>query len=426
MKSVLVCLSFICVSIVSAQNYLNQVVIINEGYFDYSTSTIVEPVSVGVYNPQTSTYSEVNTITGMRFASDAIIAGDEYFVAADQKILKYDLNTHALLAETTYPGVRNLAFVNGKIVASRGEYLTTYDSYLHVFDAADLSSVMAFNTTVGPQWATQNLIVDGNYVYVAVNNGYEWGNEKGIIGRLDMTTLTYGNEIDLGPDGKNPDNLVKLNGFLYTVNNKDWSGSSISKVALDGSLNQTVNIASASTGCGTSALRDSKMVYQISMESVLNEFDVSGMNNVGPLAGFDQNYYELAQEPVSGHMYTSVTDFFSSGEVRVYDGNTLLSSFAVGVSPGTILFDVRALSSVIENEGNKVSVYPNPATDQLHVDFASSASVELCDAAGRAVLSQKAENDHLTFDLSNLPSGYYLCKITNSSGVMLTHQFSKL
>jgi len=404
MKSVLVCLSFICVSIVSAQNYLNQVVIINEGYFDYSTSTIVEPVSVGVYNPQTSTYSEVNTITGMRFASDAIIAGDEYFVAADQKILKYDLNTHALLAETTYPGVRNLAFVNGKIVASRGEYLTTYDSYLHVFDAADLSSVMAFNTTVGPQWATQNLIVDGNYVYVAVNNGYEWGNEKGIIGRLDMTTRTYGNEIDLGPD----------------------AGSSISKVALDGSLNQTVNIASASTGCGTSALRDNKMVYQISMESVLNEFDVNGMNNVGPLAGFDQNYYDLAQEPVSGHMYTSVTDFFSSGEVRVYDGNTLLSSFAVGVSPGTILFDVRALSSVIENEGNKVSVYPNPATDQLHVDFASSASVELCDAAGRAVLSQKAENDHLTFDLSNLPSGYYLCKITNSSGVMLTHQFSKL
>ncbi|MEY4603725.1 MAG: Secretion system C-terminal sorting domain [Bacteroidota bacterium] len=426
MKNVLLTVFLGLSALLNAQNYLNQVLVVNEGYYDYATSTIVEPVTVGVYNPSTDSYALVNTIAGMRFASDAIIAGDAYYVAADQKILKYDLNSHALLAETTYPGVRNLAFVNGKIVASRGEYLTTYDSYLNVFNAADLSSIISIDTINGPKWATQNLVVDGNNVYVAVNNGYEWGNEKGIIGRLDMTTLTYGNEIDLGPDGKNPDNLVLSNGYLYTVNNKDWTGSSISKISLDGSLNQTVNIAAAGTGCGTSALRDGKMVYQISMESVLNEFDINGMNNVGPLAGFDQNYYELAQEPVSGYLYTSVTDFFSTGEVRVYDGNSLVSSFAVGVSPGTIVFDVRALSSVQEENTAQIAVYPNHVTGELHVDFAKSSMVNLSDATGRTILAERAEKNHLTFDLSALPSGYYFCTVIDDNGVALTRRISKL
>ena len=39
-----------------------------------------------------------------------------------------------------------------------------------------------------------------------------------------MTSMSYINEIDLGPDGKNPDNLLIRGNKLYTVNNKDWSG----------------------------------------------------------------------------------------------------------------------------------------------------------------------------------------------------------
>ena len=47
-------------------------------------------------------------------------------------------------------------------------------------------------------------------------------------------------EMDLGPEATNPDNLVRSGEFLYTVNNKDWSGASISKVAIDLSENVTV------------------------------------------------------------------------------------------------------------------------------------------------------------------------------------------
>ena len=167
MKNVLLTVFVGLTALLNAQNYVRQVLIINEGYFDYSTGVILEPVTVGVFDPASGSYQVVNTLNGMRFASDVIIAGDAYFVAADQKIVKFDLATHQQLAEVNYTGVRNLAFSNGKIVASRGEYLTTYDSYLSVFNASDLSVVAAIDTVVGPKWATQNLIAEGNSVCIS-------------------------------------------------------------------------------------------------------------------------------------------------------------------------------------------------------------------------------------------------------------------
>jgi hypothetical protein len=266
--------------------------------------------------------------------------------------------------------------------------------------------IAAIDTIQGPKWATQNIVLDGSSAYIAVNNGYEWGNEKGIIGKLDLNALTYGNEIDLGPDGKNPDNLVKVGSFLYSVNNKDWSGSSISKVALDGSSNSTVNIATASTGCGTSALRDDKLVYQISMETTLNEFDINLMNPVGPVSGHTLNYYELAQEPVSGNLYASETDFFSFGIVHIFNtSNTELASFNVGISPGTIVFDVRSSSASLNELASNIAVYPNPTTDFLNVNVEGTKRV--LDLQGKVLATSESN----MIDVSNLNSGIYFLEV---------------
>jgi len=326
-----------------AQNYLHQVLILNEGYFDYNLNQILTPVTVGSYNPATQTYQEVSTINNMRFASDLIIDGNAYYVAADSKILKYDLNAHSLIAEVNCPGVRNL--------------------------------------------------------------GYEWGNEKGIVGALDLTTLTYGNEIDLGPDGKNPDNLMVYNGKLYTVNNKDWSGSSVSEISLVSGVANTVNLSNAGTGCGTSALRDDKLVYQISMETTLNEFDMSVMNTTGPVVGHQTNYYELAQEPVSGNFYCSETDFFSYGTVHIFDGNnTEITQFAVSTSPGTVVFDVRSNVGLTEIHDG-LAVYPNPANDVVTVDHVGEKLVYALD--GTLLLSSNEQK----LNISSLAPGMYVIAV---------------
>jgi len=387
-----------------SQNYLYKVLVLNEGYFDYQTNQIIDPVTIGSYDPSTQIYSVVSTLNGMRFGSDLIIDGNFYYVAADSKIYKMDLNTHQELASVVCQGVRNLGVYQNKLVATRGEYLTTFDSYLHIYDANTLSLIQAIDTISGPKWASQNIVVDGSIAYIAINNGYEWGNEKGLIGKLNLDNLSYGNEVDLGPDGKNPDNLMKSGDFLYTVNNKDWSNASVSKVALNGSSNATVNLQSAATGCGTSALRDDKLVYQISMETTLNEFDINLMNLSGPISGHSINYYELAQEPVSGQLYTSETDFFSFGKIHIFDdNNTELSNFNVGISPGTIVFDVRPSVGLTEQE-NSLSIYPNPTNENLYLSGFSSEKTRILDLSGKEVISTFEK----TVNVSNLKNGAYL------------------
>ena len=412
MKKALITLSLFASSWSFAQNQLHQVLVVNEGYYDYQTNAILEPVTIGSYNPVSQQYQVVDTLENMRFASDLVIDGNFYYVAADSKIFKMDLNTHQEIASVACPGVRNLAIYQNKLIATRGEYLTTYDSYLHVYNTSDLQLIQAFDTVTGPKWATQNIVIDGTTAYLVVNNAYEWGNEKGIIGQLNLTNLSYGNEVDLGPDGKNPDNLVKFGSALYTVNNKDWTGTSISKFELANNATSTVNIANAVAGCGTSALRDDKITYQISMETSLNNFDINGMNNIGPVNGINLNFYELAQEPLSGQLYASSTDFFSTGTVYIYDAsNTEIHQFAAGVSPGTIVFDIRSSAGIKEETAN-FSVSPNPTSDLLTIHGKSTNElVSIVNVNGTTVLTSTES----TFDLSQLPAGIYFVNLNGTS-----------
>ena len=63
--------------------------------------------------------------------------------------------------------------------------------------------------------------------------------------------------------------MIKDN-YLITVNNKDWSGSSISRIDLNlvcdvcNNEANTQNLSDLSTGCGTSNLRGDYLNYQIS------------------------------------------------------------------------------------------------------------------------------------------------------------------
>ena len=403
MKKMLLVIGLGLTTFAQAQSYVNQAIILNEGYFDYTNNVIVEPVTIGSYNPATQVYSLVDTLENMRFGSDIVISGNYYYVAADTKIFKMDLNTHQEVASVSCPGVRNLGIYQNKLVATRGEYETTFDSYLHIYDASNLTLIQAIDTLAGPKWAAQNIVMDGAVAYIAVNNGYVWGSEKGIVGKLDLSTLTYGNEIDLGPEGKNPDNLMKSGDFLYTVNNKDWSGASVSKISLLNPSAETVNLASAGTGCGTSALVEEHIVYQVSGETTLNEFNYAAMNNVGPVAGINLSFYELANDEVNNLLYASSTDFFSFGRVYIYDSNNEeVLNFNVGVSPGTIVFDVRA--SVGVNElSTSFNVYPNPATTELNIASDLEGKVIVRNTLGQEVIVSSTKQ----LNLSGLSAGTY-------------------
>ncbi len=336
------------VKTVFAQDYVHQVFVLNEGYFDYSLNQSIEPVTIGTYNPSTQTYLTIDTIDGARFASDLVIDNDYFYVAADNMLHKYDKNNYNLMASQQIDGIRNLAIWNDKIIISRGDYDNTtflpifFNSYLQIYNTSDLSLYIELDTTTGPKWATQNLIIDDNKAYVAINNAYEWGNEKGIIGVLELNTFSYVNEINLGPDGINPDNMMLEGDYIYTINNKDWYGSSVSQLSILTNSVSTINLASVSTGCGTSCLRDGKINYQISGDTLLYEWDVLLLPSTGTSLGLNQNFYDLSYDKINNLLYASSTDYSTYGSVNIYNlDNSLIHSFQCGISPGTIVFDVR-------------------------------------------------------------------------------------
>ena len=334
-------------SFVFAQsNYIHQVLLLNEG--QYSNNEVVHPVTVGVYSPSDNTYNTIIEIDDVRFASDLILDGNYFYVAADNKILKYDLDTYELIGTVDIQGVRKLVVYGDYLFASRGDYdpitfsAVIFDSYLEVFSKTDLNYLFSFDVTNGPAWSTENLLINEDKLYVLINNAYDWGNYKGLIGVVDLLNMTYLEDLELGEDGKNPINMMFKNNTIYTLNNKNWDGSSVSILDLNMTNVETVNLSDVSAGCGVSLIRESKLNYQKTGDTQMSIFDLETQSTSGYENNLNQNYYAVSEDPVNNYLYAAVSSFTSDSEVIIYGvDNVVYNSFFADVATSAIVFDVR-------------------------------------------------------------------------------------
>jgi len=416
---------FLCVVLATAvqfsvaQAYIHQVLILNEGYFNFQTNQIETPVTVGSFDPVSNVYTTVNTIEGARFASDLKVAGDFYYVAADNQLLKFDRNTHVEVAAQTVPGIRKIAVSDALIVVTRGEYLVDFDAYVQFFDPETLAFSGELTTTEsGIFYPSEGVLIVNNKAYIAINNGFDFGNEVGELAVVNLADYTVENIYNLGPDGKNPDNLMFDGEKLYTLNNKDFSGSSVSTLALNGAGLITTNLSAVSSGCGTSALFEDGILYQELGNTQVGKFDPVSQSTVA-LNEFGKVFYGMAADPTGPFLYAAETDYVTFGEVFIYDAaGNILGSFEAGVSPGNIAFDVRNVNDVTETktELTALAVFPNPATDvlTLRTDLLWN-TCEVTDARGNKVLRRAANGDQRV-SVQELPAGVYVLRLFGENG----------
>ncbi len=87
--------------------------------------------------------------------------------------------------------------------------------------------------------------------------------------------------------------------------------------------------------------------------------------------------------------------------------NTMVQAIPLWVKPTNGQFD-------------GVSVYPNPTNDRVEITFAQEHSgvkqVELFNALGQSVLLQTIQGHSSRMDVSQLPEGVYIIRVTNESG----------
>jgi len=407
------------VQFTAAQAYIHQVLVLNEGYYNFQTSQIETPVTVGSYDPVSKVYATVNTIEGARFASDIKVAGDFYYIAADNQLLKFDRNTHVEVASQVVPGIRKIAVSDALIVVTRGEYLVDFDAYVQFFDPETLAFVGELTTTEsGILYPSEGVLIINDKAYIAINNGFDFGNEVGELAVVNLADYAVENLYNLGPDGKNPDNLMFDGEMLYTLNNKDFSGSSVSTLALNGAALTTTNLSAVSSGCGTSALFEDAILYQELGNTQVGKFDPVSQSTVA-LNEYGKVFYGMAADPTGSFLYAAETDYVTFGEVFIYDAaGSILESFEAGVSPGNLAFDVRNVNDVDETktELTALSVFPNPATDALtlRTDLLWN-TCEVTDAQGTKVLQRAASGDQ-TLSVQELPAGVYVLRLYGENG----------
>ncbi len=143
--------------------------------------------------------------------------------------------------------------------------------------------------------------------------------------------------------------------------------------------------------------------------------------------------------------WTEVRDTFNSrygGEKWLIIGNFLPDSLSsVSFVDSEAIFDqsyyylddvsVIALDSIPNNieetERLSLSVFPNPATDVIHIEGAEQLRhLRLADLRGREVMTEEVSGHHHSLKIGHLPAGLYILEVTATDGRRATHRVIKM
>ncbi len=353
---------FLMSNVLAQTEVLFGVWVLNEGVQDWNTGEMIVPASVGVYDVENAEYSEVMTFDDANFTTNILIENGSAYVGADNKIVKIGLDSGEIEAEVEVQGVRMLEYHDGVIYMTRGDSdpitwaSVEFDSYLLWFDAETLEQIGQLPAEDGVGYACEGISIEEGRAYVAINNGFSWAQEVGIVGVYDISTGEY-EEHDLGEDGKNPAHIKVVEGGVLTVNNTDWSATSLSRVDFEqlGSEENSVTtefVDGVSAGCNAAAVIGDELIFQVSGEMGMRQALASDLSPVEEMWGpAEDNYYRMSVNPLNGEVYATVTNFSADelGEVHIINSDgQLLGSFEAGEVPGSIAFDIRSVESVFD------------------------------------------------------------------------------
>ena len=295
-------------------------------------------------------------------------------------------------------------------------YFTAYDPKgregFWKTDGTEAGTTLVYQNLGFGSISQNQIIVYKDKIYFGANNSSEYGNELWVSdGTTGGTNLFY--ETNPGASEGFPGSFKIVNDLLVFLANTDLNGNEL-----------WVTNGSES---GTYMLKD---VHPGTDSGFLGGDDIKKLNKFF-FTGFDGKQRMLWE-----------TDGTTVGTIPLYDISEsdldMTSSFGYinntliflkeTIANGKELWSFNATLSVdvVQNK-NKISVYPNPVSNILTIEYPFSDNLQLkvINQLGQLVLKQNQDASLKSLDVSKLSKGLYFLNIDSESGNSHTIKFIK-
>ncbi len=353
------------------QFYTNQVIIGNGGIYGDPS----DHVTIAAYNPDDQTTTTFGDIQ-RESIQDLIIDGHYAYVAAEDSIVKYDIDTYERVAAVYESNLSRLFCKNGKLYVSRRSDLNgppADGKYVKVYDANDLSFVASVD---GISADAAGMAFASDTLYVAVPG--DWQATEGKFAVVDNNN-TLVREMNFGADAVGISDLYTDGNNIYSVNRSPYGATTGSVTSYSiWTTNYSTTVLNNIVGKGAGV--DGTTLYLL-LDYGIGSYDLANNQVINasivpdPGSADFQYIAAAAFDKINQLFYVTITDYFSTGEGKIFDmAGSETGSFEAAVSAEAIAIDTRINDFTFENVQYWIGEGENKAL--LVVDWNDTVSPE--------------------------------------------------
>jgi hypothetical protein len=407
--------------------WVNQVLIGNGGKFE-TTPPFNDYVTMQKYDPATHATSIFNTIF-TQSVQDILISGNYAYVAAQDSIIKYDINTYQRVAAIADSGIAKLGLYNDRLIVSKQwPVVRFYVEVLNANSLALLDRIQFVSGDCGDVFSTKDS------VYVAVNGGF-MGTE-GKLAVINPGNWDLAREINLGTSALGISDLYFYDGNIFSINHTPYgvltgsisnyniytgtfTNNSLNYILGDGlGVIDSVLYLKVNEGVGTFNLKTKQMIDTALIP------DPGSASHVYITSG--------STDYINDYLYLNISDRLSFGINVVFStAGDSITSFTTGISPDAIALDYRVPVGVNEPKATltAVALYPNPVSENVRIQYFGEGNIleySVMDLTGRTVYHSawNGAGNVTVIDCTGYPSGLYFL-LLKTDRETLTRKFVK-
>lgn len=388
--------------------YTKQVIIVNGNIY----SDPDDYVTVASYNPDTQETTEFATIY-TQSVQDVIVHEGFAYVAAQDSIVKLNIDNYTKVATVTAPGINKLA-TDGNVLIASYWYPNTED-FIKTYSLDDLSLIAVVEGISGE---TADIIIKDDLAYVAVPGAY--GTTTGSIAIIDINSGTLLTEDNYGEFYKDIAYFALWNNEVNCFMKTAYGGSTANIATIDAEgdvINETIfdNISLANA---TEQVQN-KLYAEIDNGIGIIDIETNEIINSSVVAPQTMTIAASALDTINNLIYLTTSDFYSAGDGFIYNLNGENTGlFEAGVSAQAIAIDYRLNTGINKIEfAQDLTIFPNPATNLINLNIPSNQNIVkavISDISGKIVYNNISSYQ---IDISSLNAGLYFIRVNTDTSV---------